>query len=263
VLKNLLALDLGNSNIMMGLFVGKDAVSHYRFKTDLDKTPDEYQLLISDLLQLGEIGTAEIEMSIMCSVVPRLTPVLCQALTQIFDLEPLVVTEQLDLGIKNLYDQPAEVGSDRLVNAVAASCLHPLPAVVVDFGTATTFDVVSRDKEYLGGVICPGVETSSAHLFERAARLSSVELAFPGKVIGTNTGDSLRSGILLQASTSLEGIINLIEKEMKQKATVIATGGLSPLIAALTKRIDVLDRLLTLKGLQIIAERVVERGHPH
>jgi len=263
VLKNLLALDLGNSNIMMGLFIGKEAVGHYRFKTDLDKTPDEYRLIILNLLKLGEIDIAGIEMSIMCSVVPHLTPVVREALTQIFNLEPLVVTEQLDLGIKNLYDLPGEVGSDRLVNAVAVSVLHPLPAVVVDFGTATTFDVISRNKEYLGGVICPGVETSSAHLFERAAKLSSVELTFPGKVIGTNTSDSLRSGILLQASTSLEGIIKLIEQEIKHKVTVIATGGLSPLIATLTKRIDVLDRLLTLKGLQIIAERVVERGDPH
>lgn len=261
-MERLLAVDIGNTNIMLGVFSGAEVTAHYRLATEQNKTPDEYRLLIQNILKGGETEIPSMEMAILCSVVPRLTPTVSEAVTHILGIEPLVVNHNTDMGIKVLYDNPSEVGPDRLVNAVAAAKLHPLPAIVVDFGTATTYDVISREREYLGGIICPGVETSAADLFHRASRLAPVELTFPGKVIGKNTADSLRAGILLQASTSLEGIVKLVEQELAERATVIATGGLAPTICALTERVDVLDRLFTLKGLQIIAKKVAKRGEP-
>jgi type III pantothenate kinase len=250
----LICIDIGNTNTAVGIFVKNILRNYYRVFSNHFLTVDECGILIRQLV--GEIKTEKIEGVIIASVVPALTSVYQEMSQKYLHSEPVIVSSKLPLGIKILYDDPEQVGADRIANAVAAFKIYGGPVIVVDLGTATTFDVVSEKGEYLGGVISPGIETSSANLFHKAALLSKVELKKPKKVIGTNTQDSLRSGIIFGAVGQIDEIVKRIEKELGRKTKVIATGGLAELITRESTTIKKLDATLTLKGLKIIYDRV-------
>jgi type III pantothenate kinase len=252
----LICIDIGNTNTAIGIFVKNILRNYYRVSSNHFLTVDECGILIRQLV--GEIKTEKIEGVIIASVVPALTSVYQEMSKKYLHSESIIVYSKLPLGIKILYDNPEQIGADRLANAVAAFELYGGPAIVVDLGTATTFDVVSEEGEYLGGAISPGIETSSANLFKKAALLSKIELGKPKKVIGTNTQDSLRSGIIYGAVGQIDEIVRRIEKELGKKTKVIATGGLADLIAEESATINKIDVILTLKGLKIIHDRVVK-----
>lgn len=251
----LLAIDVGNSNTVLGLFQGEELLTSWRLTTDRQRLPDEWWALLVPLLQTGGYAPAMITGAIVDSSVPIVTVALRRMLERYLDQEPLVVSLDLDLGVQARVDNPREVGPDRLVNAVAAKHLYPCPAVVVDFGTATNFDVISAEGDFIGGAIAPGLALSFEALTSRAAMLYSVELKVPARAIGTNTVTSLQSGAILGYVGLVEGMIRRIADELGSQPTIIATGGLSGIIAAATPVIDHHDRNLTLHGLRVIFER--------
>jgi type III pantothenate kinase len=251
----LLAVDVGNTNTVLGLFEGRDLVAHWRLTTRRDATSDEITLSIRGLL--SSVGRAE-ELScevIVASVVPSLRFPIKQALRQITDREPLFVEPGIRTGMPILYDSPQEVGADRIVNAVAAHARLGGPCIVVDFGTATTFDVVTARGEYAGGVIVPGISISAEALFEKAARLWRVEIRRPEKVIGKTTAASIQSGLYFGYLSLVDGLIDRISNEIGQRPRVIATGGLAELFGSASEKIEAVDPLLTLTGLLLIHER--------
>lgn len=247
----LLAIDIGNTHTVIGIFDKKKLKDFFRVTTHNYKTTDECGALLTKLVDEKKIGDI-----ILCSVVPTLTFVYQEAGRKYFKKDPIVVSSELELGIKNLYDDPAQVGADRLANAVAAFVLYGGPVIVVDLGTATTFDVISKKGEYLGGAIAPGVESSSYYLFQKAAQLYRVRFEKPKDVIGKSTEESLKSGILYNAVGGIDEIVKRIKKKFKGKVRVIATGGLAPTISKESKTIEKINPTLTLEGLRIIYERV-------
>jgi type III pantothenate kinase len=251
----LLAADIGNTNIVLGLFDETGAMlATMRAATRRDATPDEISLLVHHLARKHAVGG--IRRTVLCSVVPSLTWPFGEFVRRELSHEPSIVSADLDLGIPLAIDNPKEVGADRIVNALAARETVGSPAVVVDLGTTTNFDCVDRKGRYVGGVLVPGVETSAEELFRRAARLSKVELSFPDKVIGTNTRDALRSGILLGAVGMIDAIVAGIWKELGAKGVALATGGLSPLVGPRCRSIDRVNVNLTLEGL-LLVDRVL------
>ncbi|MDP2960411.1 MAG: type III pantothenate kinase [candidate division Zixibacteria bacterium] len=250
----LICIDIGNTNTVVGIFVKNILRNYYRVSSNHFLTVDECGILIRELIEGTK--TEKIEGVVIASVVPALTSVYQEMSLKYLHSEPITVSSKLPLGIKILYDDPEQVGADRIANAVASFELYGGPVIVVDLGTATTFDVVSRRGDYLGGAISPGIETSSAHLFQKAALLSTVELKKPTKVIGTNTRDSLKSGIIFGAIGQIDEIVRRIEKELGEKPKVIATGGLAELISKDSNTIQKIDQTLTLQGLKIIYDRV-------
>jgi len=249
----LLAIDIGNTNTVLGVF-DKDKLKYFfRLSTRNSLTMDDCGLLINQLL-LGK--RKRIKGVIICSVVPCLTSVYQEMSQKYLHIEPVVVSTQLPLGIKVLYDNPSQVGADRLANAVAAYWIYGGPAIVVDLGTATTFDVISKKGEYLGGAIAPGLEVSISTLVQKAAQLSKIELKKPKDIIGKSTEESLRSGIFYGALGQIDAIVKRIKKKINGKVKVIATGGLASLIASESETIEKNDPGLTLKGLNIIYKRV-------
>jgi type III pantothenate kinase len=251
----LLAVDIGNTNTVLGLFEGGGLVAHWRLTTRRDATSDEITLSIRGLL--SSVGRAE-ELScdvIVANVVPSLRFPIKQALRQITDREPLFVEPGIRTGMPILYDSPQEVGADRIVNAVAAHARLGGPCIVVDFGTATTFDVVTARGEYAGGVIVPGISISAEALFEKAARLWRVEIRRPEKVIGKTTAASIQSGLYFGYLSLVDGLIDRISNEIGQRPRVIATGGLAELFGSASEKIEAVDPLLTLTGLLLIHER--------
>jgi len=249
----LICIDIGNTNTAVGIFIKNLLRNYYRVSSNHFLTADECGILIKQLI--GEIKTDKIEGVIIASVVPALTSVYQEMSKKYLHSDPVIVSSKLSLGIKILYENPEQVGADRIANAIAAFELYGGPIIVVDLGTATTFDVVSKKGEYLGGVISPGIETSSANLFKKAAMLPKVELKKPKKVIGTNTQESLKSGIIFGAVGQIDEIVSRIEKELRQKVKVVATGGLAELISTESKTIKRVDPTLTLQGLKIIYDR--------
>jgi len=249
----LIGIDIGNTNTAVGIFVKNLLKNYYRVSSNHFLTADECWILIQQLI--GEIKTDKIEGVIIASVVPALTSVYQEMSIKYLHSDPIIVSPKLPLGIKILYDDPEQVGADRIANAVAAFELYGGPIIIVDLGTATTFDVVSKKGEYLGGAISPGIETSSANLFKKTALLPKVEFKKPKKVIGTSTQESLKSGIIFGAVSQIDGIVSRIEKELRQKVKVIATGGLAELISKESKTIKKVDLTLTLQGLKIIYDR--------
>lgn len=250
----LICIDIGNTNTVIGIFIRNILRNYYRVSSNHFLTVDECGILIRQLI--GEVKTEKIEGVIIASVVPALTTVYEEMSIKYLHSEPVIVSSKLSLGMKILYDNPEQVGADRIANAVAAFEIYGGPVIVVDLGTATTFDVVSEKGEYLGGVISPGIETSSANLFQKAALLSKVELKKPKKVIGTNTQESLKSGIIYGAVGQIDEIVKRIEKELKHIPKIIGTGGLAELIYKESSSIQKIDPTLTLKGLKIIYDRV-------
>lgn len=250
-----LVIDVGNTNIVLGIYKGEELLKSWRIATDKNKSSDEYGMLIDRLFSYNGYKLTEVDAVIISSVVPPLMYSLQAMSMKYCDKEALVVGPGIKTGMNIIYDNPREVGADRIVNAVSAYNKYGGPVIIVDFGTATTFCGVSEQGEYLGGVIAPGIKISSEALFQRAAKLPKVELKKPEKVIGRNTVNSMQSGIIYGYVGLVDYIIDRMKSEQNlQKAKVIATGGLSTMIASETKNINEIDKLLTLEGLRIIYE---------
>ena len=252
--QRLLAVDVGNTNTVLGLYEGEALQRHWRLTTRRDATSDEIALFVRGLLG-SDVPSGDRPDVIVASVVPSLKFPLRQAFRQLFGAEPLFVEPGVKTGMPILYEVPQEVGADRIVNAVAAHARLGGPCIVVDFGTATTFDVVTAKGEYSGGVIVPGISISAEALFEKAARLWRVEIRRPEKVIGKTTSASIQSGLYFGYLSLVDGVIARIEKELGARPRVIATGGLAELFGGGSERIEEIDPLLTLTGLRLIYER--------
>jgi type III pantothenate kinase len=251
----LLVIDVGNTNTSFGVFEGNALLHHVRSESARARTADEYAVLVRQMLALRGVDPDKIDSAILASVVPSLTDTMAELVRRAFSREPLVVGPGIRTGMSILYENPREVGADRIVNAVAAYEWAKSGVIVVDFGTATTFDCVTPKGEYLGGVITPGVQISAEALFARAARLSRVEIALPPKVVGRNPVHSMQSGIVYGYAGLVDGLCARLKKELGYPCRVVATGGLAKLIAPQTEAIEVVDNDLTLTGLRILYER--------
>jgi type III pantothenate kinase len=252
----LLAMDIGNTNTVLGLFEGDVIVQDWRIRTEVNATVDEYGILIRSLFNAHEIPPDRVKHIIISCVVPPVLNVVERFCRKYFSLVPLNVGPGIKTGMPIFYDNPKEVGADRIVNAVAAYEAFQQATIVVDFGTATTFDYISDRGEYMGGVITPGIMISCEALFQKASKLPRVEIfAKPPSIIAKNTITSMNSGIVYGYAGLVEGIINRIKREVKSDIRVVATGGLAPLIACECPAIEEVDDYLTLKGLKIIFER--------
>jgi type III pantothenate kinase len=254
-----LAIDIGNTHTVVGLFDGRKLLGDWRVTSFVTRTEDEFGMLIRQFCDQAHVPLKKIDAIGISSVVPNLTDVCTHMSRKYFMIEPIVVSSQLDLGITVRYDDPSAVGADRLCNAVAGFDKYKGPLVIVDFGTATTYDVVSKDGEYLGGVIAAGIETSSAELHRRAAKLPKIDLRFTERVIGKNTVESMQSGIVYGALDAMETMIRRISKELDDYPTVVATGGFSEMMKRQSKVINVLDPTLVLDGIHLIVERASGR----
>ena len=250
----LLAIDIGNTNIILGVFDGDKLKATWRIGTAVHRMPDEYASLILSFFDRQDITATQITDVVLCSVVPPLIGVFDEVCKRYFKITPLVVESGVKTGVKISMDNPREVGADRIVNAVAVHQLYGGPVVVIDLGTATTFDVVSEDGDYLGGAIAPGITIATEALFNRTSVLPRVELTHPKRAIGTNTVAAMKSGIIFGYVGLIEGIVNRIQKELGSKAKVVATGGYAQLLAQETPVIEVVNPDLTLVGLRLIHE---------
>jgi type III pantothenate kinase len=252
----LLAVDVGNTETMLGVFRDRELAWTWRISTQAERTADETALLFGGFLQQEGLSfSREITGVVISSVVPTSTQALREMTRRYFHFDPLVVEPGIKTGVSVLTDNPREVGADRVVNALAAYSKYGGPCVVVDFGTATTYDAVSERGEYLGGAIAPGLGISSAALFAETARLPRVEIVAPRSVIGKNTVDSVQSGLVFGTAAEVDGIVERMQKELGGHATVVATGGLAALVTPYCQRIDHQEPWLTLEGLRLIFER--------
>jgi type III pantothenate kinase len=251
----LLAVDVGNTNIKLGVFDGSELRASWRWATDPSRLSDEYGAQLGWLLEHAEIAPAGIHRMVLSSVVPQLTGTLQQVARQYLGSEPLTVSAGLQLGLRLAVDNPREVGADRIANAIAVGTLYRAPAVVVDFGTATNFDVVDANGDFIGSCFAPGLQTAVDGLLARAARLQPFELMAPPRVIGTNTVACLQAGTIFGYVGLVEGLLRRIEKELGQAPQVVGTGGQVELIANETDAIQIVDPHLTLKGLRLLADR--------
>lgn len=248
----LLSIDIGNTHTVVGIFDKEKLIAHWRLSSTLSRTEDEFWLIMKLLGEQINILTKEIDGVVISSVVPNLTHIFKTMAEKYIHVKPIIVSAELKLSIKIKYDDPKAVGADRLCNAVAAYKKYGGPAIIIDFGTATTYDVVSKRGEYLGGVIAPGIETAGAELHRRAARLPKIELNIPTNVIGKNTVESMQSGILYGAIDSMEGMIKRIKKTTGIKTKVITTGGYSKLLCQKSKLVDRYEPWLVLEGAMMI-----------
>lgn len=252
-------LDVGNTNIVLGIYKDKELVVEWRLSTDYKKTSDEYMIEVSQLFNYSKIDVNEVSGVIISSVVPNIMYSLEHMIRKFFNKKPLVVGPGVKTGINIKYDNPKEVGADRIVNAVAAHEMYKTPLIIIDFGTATTFCAVGQNGDYIGGTICPGIKISTDALFQRAAKLPKVELIKPPTVICKNTISSMQSGIIYGYIGQVDYIVNKIKEEMMAMGefnpTVVATGGLANLIAEGSVVIDEVVPYLTLEGLRIIYEK--------
>jgi type III pantothenate kinase len=251
----LLTIDIGNTNTVLGLHDGAELKAHWRLTTRREQTADEYGILVRSLFGSTGVQPTGLVGVALASVVPPLTPVIVELARQYLGQEPLVVEPGVRTGMPILYEPPGDVGADRIVNGVAAFAAYGGPVIVVDFGTATTFDVVTKKGEYAGGVICPGIGISADALFQRAARLPRVDVRNPGKAIGRTTVGSIQAGLYFGYAAMVEGIIGRIRAELSERARTVATGGLAETLSGDIPSIETVDATLTLRGLRIIWER--------
>ncbi len=248
----LLVVDVGNTNTVLGLFDGAELVHDWRIRTVVDHTVDEYGMLIYNLYKTSRISSRKIRDIIISCVVPPMLNILEPLCRKYFGLKPLIVGPGVKTGMPIFYDNPKEVGADRIVNAVAGYEKYKQDLIIVDFGTATTFDYVSVRGEYMGGCIAPGIMISSEALFERAAKLPRVELSKPRSIVAKDTVSSMQAGIMYGYAGLVDGICERLKAEVKSNPLVVATGGLAKIVAPETKNINVVDDMLTLEGLRII-----------
>ena len=252
---NLLVIDVGNTNTVLGVFKEKDLRAQWRLTTNRAQTADEYGILIRNLFSLEGIQADQITAIMVASVVPPLNTLLEEMAQKYFGLKAFYLEPGVRTGMAIHYDNPQEVGADRIANSVAAFSKYGGPCVIVDFGTAITFDVVSEKGEYLGGVIAPGIGISAEALFQRAARLPRVEIREPQHVIGTNTVGSMQSGLFYGSVGLVDGVLDRLCRDLGKKTKVIATGGQAPLVADASKYKPPVEPSLTLEGLRMIYER--------
>lgn len=250
----LLAIDVGNSNIVVGVFDGEHLVADFRLRTDAHATGDELGLTVTGLLRSRGVEPERIDGVVTSSVVPTLSRSIEDLAQTFFGLHPMIVGPGVRTGMRILYDDPRQVGADRIVNAIAAYRRYGGPAVLVDFGTATTFDAISASGEYLGGAIAPGMLISLEALVARAAKLSRVDLVAPPSVIGRTTTTSMQAGMVFGYVGLIEGLVGRMRRELGEGTRVIGTGGIAELIASQTDCIEVVDQRLTLDGLRLIHE---------
>ncbi|MDD4565241.1 MAG: type III pantothenate kinase [Eubacteriales bacterium] len=261
----LLAFDVGNTNIVLGVFRDSNLIQNWRLETDTNKSADEYGMLINQLFTYENLNINEIEDVIVSTVVPSVLYTLQHLSRKYFNRRAIVIGPGIKTGIIIKYDNPKQVGADRIVNAVAAYAKYGGPLVLVDFGTATTFCAVTENSEYLGGTIAPGIKIASDALFEKTSKLPKVELEKPGRVICRNTIESMQSGLVYGHMGMVDFIVKKMKKELKEYSStgkepiVVATGGLSNLINSGIDSIDYVDRLLTLEGLEIIYSKNKDR----
>ena len=251
----LLVIDVGNTNIVLGIFKDQELVDHWRVSTDRLRTTDEYGVLIRHLFYLNGVNSEEIDAIIISSVVPPVMPTLERMCQRYFGLTPLVIGPGVKTGMDIKYDNPREVGADRIVNAVAAYEKFGGPVIIIAFGTATTFCAVDKKGTYLGGAICPGIGISTDALVQRTAKLPRIEVVQAEKVICRNTVESMQAGVFYGFVGQVDGIVSRMRKELGCKAKVVATGGLAVIVAPATDAIDVVEPMLTLEGLKIIYDR--------
>ena len=250
----LLTIDVGNTNINIGVFDGSKLKATWKVATGVHRMPDEYASLLLNLFDRQSIDASQITDAILCSVVPTLVGVFEEVCRRYLKVLPLVVESGVKTGVRICLDNPREVGADRVVNAVAAHQLYGGSVIVIDLGTATTFDAVSEDGDYLGGAIAPGIAIATEALFTRTAALPRVELTHPKRAVGRNTVAAMQSGIVFGYAGLIEGIVARIQQEMGGKAKVVATGGYAELLARETPVIEVVNPDLTLVGLRLIYE---------
>jgi type III pantothenate kinase len=251
----LLVIDVGNTNTVLGLYDGEELVHDWRIRTVIDHTVDEYGMLILNLYKNSRISSKSIKDIIISCVVPPMLNILEPLCEKYFGVKPLIVGPGVKTGMPIFYDNPREVGADRIVNAVAAYEKYRRALIIVDFGTATTFDYVSPNGEYMGGCIAPGIMISCEALFEKAAKLPRVELTKPHAIITKDTVSGMQAGIMYGYAGLVDGIVDRMKMESSSSPLVVATGGLANVIARETKHIDVVDEMLTLEGLRIIFKR--------
>lgn len=252
----LLVIDVGNTNTVMGIYDGRTLVRDWRIRTERNTTEDEFNFLVSGLFSRDRIEASRVIETIISSVVPQMVNILDAFCRKYLKHAPVWVDAKTAAGMPILYSNPREVGADRIVNAVGAYAKYPTSLIIIDFGTATTFDAVSENGEYLGGAICPGIMISAEALFMKASKLPRVEIfTAPDRVIGKDTAGSIQSGIIFGYAGLVDGMVRRMAREMGTSPTVIATGGLAPLMAGVSETIRIVEGDLTLEGLLLIHER--------
>jgi type III pantothenate kinase len=250
----LLTIDIGNTNVTIGVFENERLRYTWRMSTDINKMADEYAIFLLNAFKYRNLETSDITGIVLCSTVPPLVVTFQEMLQRYFGMSPLVVGPGVKTGVRIRFDNPREVGPDRIANTAAAHFLYKGPVIIVDIGTATTFDIVSGEGEFIGGVIAPGIANAAEALFARAAALPRVELVAPKQAIGSNTISGMQSGIVFGYVGLVEGIVERIQRELGEKATIVATGGYAYIITPETTIIDTINPDITLVGLRLIYE---------
>lgn len=258
MIRLIFVLDVGNTNTVLGVYEGEELKYHWRVETSRNKTEDEYGMVVKALFEHVDLSFHDISGIIISSVVPPIMFSLERMCQKYFHLKPLIVGPGIKTGLNIKYENPREVGADRIVNAVAGIHLYGSPLIIVDFGTATTYCYIDEDKQYMGGAIAPGITISTEALYSRAAKLPRIEIARPNDIVGKNTVTAMQAGIVYGYVGQVEGIVSRMKAQSKVEPKVIATGGLATLVAKESDIIDVVDPFLTLKGLQLIYTKNVE-----
>lgn len=251
----LFVIDVGNTNIVIGVYDGDELKYHWRMSTNRNRTEDEYGMFINDLLAFNGLKFTDFNGIIISSVVPPIMFALEKMCSKYFDVDPIIIGPGIKTGLNIKYVNPREVGADRIVNAVAAIDLYGSPLIIVDFGTATTFCYIDEEKHYTGGAIAPGINISTEALYTKASKLPRIEIAKPPHVVGNNTVHAMQSGIFYGYVGQVDEIVRRMKEQAKKRPTVVATGGLAPLIGQESRTIEIIDPFLTLKGLKIIYEK--------